>query len=113
MGQNETLQVVHVVSSREFYVVKELDDFYNFILQVNKKAEQLQYEAHFRPEVGSLVFVQASDEIWYRGEVLSVDGDTFKYSGVDFSFTETADLRRARDIRQKCLQEASYFGKKK
>ena len=113
VGQNETLQVVHVVSSREFYVVKQLDEFYNFILEVNKKAEQAENEAHFRPEVGSLVFVQASDEIWYRGEVLSVDGDTFKYFGVDFGFTETANFRKARYIRQRRIKEANYFGKKK
>ena len=111
VGQNETLQVVHVVSSREFYVVKELDEFYNFILEVNKKAEQAEYQAHFRPEAGSLVFVQASDDIWYRGEVLSVDGDTFEYFSVDFGFTETANLRRTRDIRQSSIKETNYFGK--
>ena len=41
VGQNETLLVVHVVSPREVYLVKQVDDFYNFLLEVNKTAERL------------------------------------------------------------------------
>ena len=111
VGQKETLLVVHVVSPREVYLVKEIEEFYNFLLEVNKKAERLEYKALFRPEVGSLVFVQGSDDIWYRGEVLSVDGETFKFFGVDFGFTETASLTRARDIQKDHMKEAKYFGK--
>ena len=103
--------MVHVVSPSEVYMVKELDDFYDFLLEVNKKAERLEYEALFRPEVGSLVFVQGSDDIWYRGEVLSVHGETIKFFGVDFGFTETATLTRARDIPKEYMKEANYFGK--
>ena len=114
VGQNETLLVVHVVSPREVYLVKKIDDFYNFVLEVNKRAERLKYEALFRPSVGSLVFVQGSDDIWYRAEVLSLDGgsETFEFFGVDFGFTETARLTRARDIPQDYIKEAKYFGKK-
>ena len=112
VGQKETLLVVHVVSPREVYLVKKIDDFYNFVLEVNKRAERLKYEALFRPSVGSLVFVQGSDDIWYRAEVLSLDGETFEFFGVDFGFTETARLTRARDIPQDYIKEAKYFGKK-
>ena len=112
VGQNETLLVVHVVSSREFYLVKEVDDFYNFLMEVNKKAERMESDALFRPEVGSLVLVQGSDDIWYRGEVLSADGgEAFKFFGVDFGFTETVSLTRVREIQQECMKEANYFGK--
>ena len=112
VGQKETLLVVHVVSPREVYLVKKIDDFYNFVMEVNKRAERLKYEALFRPSVGSLVFVQGSDDIWYRAEVLSLDGETFEFFGVDFGFTETARLTRARDIPQDYIKEAKYFGKK-
>ena len=111
VGQNETLLIVDVVSPVEGYFVKEKEDFYNFVLEVNKKAERLEYDVHFRPELGSLVFVQASDNIWYRGEVLSLEGETFKFFGVDFGFTETANFSRARNIQQVDMKETKYFGK--
>ena len=111
VGQNETLLIVDVVSPVEGYFVKEKEDFYNFVLEVNKKAERLEYDVHFRPELGSLVFVQASDNIWYRGEVLSLEVETFKFFGVDFGFTETANLSRARNIQQVDMKETKYFGK--
>ena len=68
-------------------------------------------ELLFRPELGSLVFFQGSDDIWYRGEVLSADGEAFKFFGVDFGFTETVSLTRVREIQQEYMKEANFFGK--
>ena len=57
------------------------------------------------------MIVQGSDDIWYRGEVLSIDGETFQFFGVDFGFTETVSLTRAREIPEEYLKKANYFGK--
>ena len=66
IGGSEFLLVTHVVSPREFYFIKERDEFYNFCKKLNEKAEKLNFPAEFSGEVGSLVFVSASDNIWYR-----------------------------------------------
>jgi len=113
VGDTIKLRVTHVVSPREVYFIKDKEKFYQLCLKINQKAQALiPSPTDFTPEVGSLVFAKAKDKIWYRAEVLSIDGPRFTYYAVDFGFIDNADLDEAREIPDDSFKTTNYLAVK-
>ena len=112
IGETMKLWVTNVVSPREVYFAKGDKEFYKLSVEINKQAELLLSPPSSTPEVGSLVLAKASDDIWYRAEILSYDGPRFKFHAVDFGFTEEVDRKRIREIPEslESLKTTNYFG---
>ena len=116
IGETLRLKVTHVESPKEVYFMKSSDkeSFSEFHKQIGKEAERLEFQADFSPEVGSLVFVKASDNQWYRGEILPMEGSSrVRFYAVEFGFTEVAQRKRVRDIPATLgtFRTRQYFGK--
>ena len=115
IGKTQRLKVIHVESPREVYFLKSSDkeSFCQFYEQISKEAESLEFQPDFSPGVGSLMFVKASDNDWYRGEVLSIEGpDHLRFYAVDYGFTELVEKKRVREIpgSLSSFKTQHYFG---
>ena len=116
IGETHRLKVTHVESPKEVYFMKSSDkeSFSEFQKQIGKEAESLEFQADFSPEVGSLVFVKASDNQWYRGKILPMEGSSdVRFYAVEFGFTEVVRRRRVRGIPATLgtFLSRQYFGK--
>ena len=116
IGETHRLKVIHVESPKEVYFMKSSDkeSFFEFHKQIGKEAERLEFQADFSPEVGSLVFVKSSDNQWYRGKILPMEGfSRVRFYAVEFGFTEVVRRRRVRGIPATLgtFQTRQYFGK--
>ena len=114
IGSTQRMKVTHVESPREVYFLKNTDkeSFSKFHRQLAGEAERMEGRADLSPAVGSLVLVRASDNNWYRGEVLS-GGDSWHllFHAVDFGFTEKVRRKDVRDNLSSQLKSRPYFGK--
>ena len=116
IGETLRLKVTHVESPKEVYFMKSSDkeSFSEFHDQIRKEVKSLKFQADFSHEVGSLVLVRASDNHWYRGKILAIEGSSdLRFNAVDFGFTEVVQRRRVREIPAtlSTLQTQHYFGK--
>ena len=116
IGTTQKMKVTHVESPREVYFIKSSDQesFVKFHRQLAKEAERLEGRADLSPAVGSLVLARASDNNWYRGEILSSeDTSHLLFDAVDFGFTEKVKRKDVRDIPtlSSQLKSRPYFGK--
>ena len=115
IGETQRLVVTHVESPREVYFMKRSDkeNLAEFYEQISKAAESLEFQADFSPQVGSMVLVKASDNNWYRGEILSIEGALHLrcYAG-DFGFTTVVGRKRVREIPPSLtsVRTRHYFG---
>ena len=116
IGTTERLKVTHVESPKEVYFMKSLDkeSFSKLYDQIAKVTEGLEGTADSHPAVGSLVLVKASDGIWYRGKVLSIEGSShLLFYAVDFGFTEKVKRKQIMEIPAtlSSLKTHHYLGK--
>ena len=101
IGETQRLKVLHVESPREVYFMKisDVESFCQLNEQISKETESLEIQSDFSPGVGSLVLVKASDDDWYRGEVISIEDPAhLRFYAVDFGFTELVKRKQVRQI---------------
>ena len=115
VGETQRMKVLHVESPREVFFMKSSDkeSFSALHGQITKEAESSDFQPDFCPRVGSLVLVKASDNHWYRGEVISIEGPAhLRFYAVDFGFTELVKKKRVREIQGslRILKTRHYFG---
>ena len=114
IGETQGLKVLHVESPREVYFMKISDgeSFCQLNEQISKEAESLEFQLDFIPGVGSLVLVKASDNDWYRGEVLSIEDPAhLRFYAVDFGFSEVVKRKQVRQIPGLSIfKTRHYFG---
>ncbi|XP_014678990.1 PREDICTED: uncharacterized protein LOC106818830 [Priapulus caudatus] len=97
-GERFQCLLVHWVSPDEFYLQIDRQE------QVDKKTVQLQqkyngskFDPTYRPRVTSLVAALSNEyKIWYRGQVVSITGDSVEVLYIDYGNSETLTLSALR-----------------
>ena len=115
IGETQRLKVLHVESPREVFFMRSSDreSFCQLHEKISKEAERFEFQPDFRPGVGFLVLVKASDGHWYRGEILSIESPVhLRFYAVDFGFTELVKRKRVREIpgTLSTVKTQHYFG---